>query len=378
MKHVSLITAPHQVPRTAWLELLARTPGSSAELHPDVVAANPQVEDALVYHCYASETLVQLAVLLPKSLSAVGRSQALGVGRLDGFRLVGDQLLGGRDGEAAARFLTKMSLRFARSGGDCLYFEDIDDSTPLWRAIAEIAGRRGWYVQYPRPRQAHWHLRFPEQPSDYWQSKSRKSRYNARRAARLFTHDLRRFTAASEVERFLRDAAYVSERSWQGQRLGLRLHPSEGWRAHLGALARVGALRSYILYHNAQPAAFVYGWQHGGRYAYEEVGFDRALAAQGPGGVLLYRLIEDLIADDCPSEIDFGCGDAEYKRSAGNHQSFSGPAVVAPNNLKTQIWSGLHQTRFGVDRGMREVLRRTGLYERARRAYRRGFDTVSS
>jgi CelD/BcsL family acetyltransferase involved in cellulose biosynthesis len=125
-----------------------------------------------------------------------------------------------------------------------------------------------------------------------------------------------------------------------------------------------------VLHHQDQPVAFVYGWQWNGRFEYEEIGYDPALAERAPGRVLLYRVLEDLIADRTPDLLDFGCGDAEYKRSFGTEESTSGPMVIASNSVKAQLWSGFHQTRAVVDRSMRELLQRAGLYEQARRLYR--------
>jgi CelD/BcsL family acetyltransferase involved in cellulose biosynthesis len=158
--------------------------------------------------------------------------------------------------------------------------------------------------------------------------------------------------------------------TWQGQRLEPSLGLSESIRVHFKALARLGALRSYVLYHQDQPAAFLYGWQWNGHFAYEEAAYDRALADFSPDRVLLHRVIEDLISNHCPEVVDFSYGDAPHKRSFSNHESASGPVVLAPRSLKTQVWSGLRHTREVVDRGMREILHRTGLYEHARRLYR--------
>jgi CelD/BcsL family acetyltransferase involved in cellulose biosynthesis len=183
---------------------------------------------------------------------------------------------------------------------------------------------------------------------------------------------VRRFSTPADVDTFLACTAHVSPRSWQGQGLSLHLGLGESFRTHFTTLARLGALRAYVLYHQDQPVAFLYGWQWNGYFAYEEVAYDSALAAFSPGQVLLYRVVEDLVADRCPEVLDFGCGDARYKRSFGNHESASGPVVLAPRSVKSQLWSGLRQTRSAVDRGMRELLHRTGLYEHARRMYRGG------
>jgi hypothetical protein len=357
--------------REPWLELVERTPGCSIELHPDLVIG--QVDGrapALIYAEHQGGTLGTMAVLVPKELRLFSHPSVAWLGRLQGYRLAGNQLLGCSDRAATDRFLDTVSRHLGHDSVDCIYIEDLDHDTPLWQALHERRQAVGLSIEQPRPSQPHWRIRFPRPASGYWQSVSAKSRYKTRRAARDLAHEVKRYTAPADVEPFLAGAEYISQRSWQGKRLGPRLGLNERFRAHFDALARLGALRSYVLLHQDRPAAFVYGWQWNGRFEYEEIGYDGTLADHAPGRVLLYRVLEDLVADGTNEVLDFGSGDAEYKRVFGTHESTSGPVVIASDTVKAQIWSGLRHTRTAVDRGMRGFLRRTGLYEKARRLYR--------
>lgn len=354
----------------AWLELAGQTRGCSVELHPAIVLGGARGSaPTLIYTEQRGRELATVAVLVPKQMTLFGHRGMPWLGRLQTYRLAGNQLLGCDDHLAAGRFLDTVAHYLAKDGADCIFVDDLDQNTPLWQAIEERKRGAGVLVAQPRPAQPHWRLRFPRPASQYWKSLSGKTRYKARVAARRLPHEVRRYTAPEDVDAFLTAAAQVTERSWQGRRLGPRLTLNDH-RGHFQALARLGALRSYVLHHQGQPAAFVYGWQWNGRFEYEEIGYDPALADHAPGRVLLYRVLEDLIADRSPDLLDFGCGDAEYKRSFGTDESTSGPMVIASSSVKAQLWSGLHQTRAVVDRGMREILQRTGLYEQARRLYR--------
>lgn len=354
-----------------WLELAEQSPGCSVELHPAVVLGGARTSTPpLIYTEQRGRELTTVAVLVPQHLRLLGHPGMPWLGRLQTYRLAGNQLLGCADAEAAGRFLDTVAHYLTKDGADCISVEDLDHDTPLWQAITERKADAAVLVAQPRPAQSHWRIRFPEAAGQYWKAISGKSRYKARLAARRLSHEVWRYNGAQDVDAFLTAAGQVSERSWQGKRLGQRLGPSERHRAHFQALARLGALRSYVLHHQDRPVAFVFGWQWNGRFEYEKIGYDPALADHAPGRVLLYRVLEDLIADRTPRELDFGCGDAEYKRSFGTHEGTSGPLVIASHSVKTQLWSGLHQTRAVVDRGMREILQRTGLYEQARRLYR--------
>ena len=98
-------------------------------------------------------------------------------------------------------------------------------------------------------------------------------------------------------------------------------------------MAARGAFRSYLLEHQGRPTAFVIGTQVNGCYNYEQLAYDPAYAAHSPGTVLLFRLLEDLIARDPPRVLDFGDGEAEYKRLFANAESRSGPVILARRGL---------------------------------------------
>lgn len=360
-----------EMDRGAWLDLVRQSPHCSVEVHPDVALATAHSRGRpLIYAEREGKTLTTMAVLVPKVVCSLRHPSLNWLGSLQGYRLAGNQLAGNADREAAGRFFDAAAGYLGAGHAECLMLEDLDVTTPLGQAASERESSAGLYIGRPEAPQARWYIRFSAPASSYWQGVSGQIRYQARRAARRLPHVVRRFSTPRDVDTFLACTAYISSRSWQGQRLGPRLGLSECHRIHFTALARLGALRSYVLYHQDRPAAFLYGWQWNGRFAYEEVAYDRALADFAPGKVLLYHVIEDLIAQRCPEVVDFGCGDARYKRAFSNHESASGPVVLAPRSLKTQLWSGLCQTSAAVDRGMREILQRTGLYEHARRLSR--------
>lgn len=371
MRQVLPFTSASDLARNAWLELIEHTPGCSVDLHPDIVALDAAGDQPpLIYADYHGKELTTLAVLVPKVLRTLHHPSLEWIGCLRGYRLAGNQLAGHADPAAAERFLDTVSHSLGKDLADCIYFEDIDAGTPLWDAILERSGDTRMQITHPRGSQPHWRIDFPDPPDGYWNSVSSKSRYKARRNARALAHEVKRFTAPEEVDRFLIDAERISERSWQGKRLGLRMRLDQQLHTRFAVLARLGAFRSYVLYHEDRPVAFVHGWQWNGRFEYEEIGYDGELARYAPGRILLYRILEDLIAYRCPEVVDFGCGDAEYKRTFGNREGESGPVVVAANTLKAQLWAGLQYARGAVDQGMRELLHRTGLYEQARKRYR--------
>lgn len=353
--------------RDAWLKLLGSDVASTVYLHPDLARAR----DAWYYARGSGDALSALAVLVPKELRI--RIGGLPSGMvLRGRKVVGDRLLGdGRSGEAEV-FLDEVARLLESDRAECVCFDDLEVGSPLWRAANALeASGRVRVFHHPAVPQPHWWIRFPSTPARYWERFSSKSRNTLRRRAKKLAHRLVRVCRPSEVVEFLRKAEHVSRRSWQGQRLGARVRNDERQRRFLTALAERGALRSYLLESETEPIAFLLGVQDRDRFRYEEVGFDGAYEKRSPGTVLLYRVLEDLLAGDCPPLFDFGAGDAGYKQFFGNMRTMSGPLVIAGRTLRPTAAFALDRAHRLAEDGARYLLRRTGLYQQVRRLYRR-------
>lgn len=103
-------------------------------------------------------------------------------------------------------------------------------------------------------------------------------------------------------------------RTWQARLLGDRFSVSE-----LEQVAGRGWLRSFLLLAGEKPAAFALCYQGMETLVYEEIGFSGELEKFSPGTILLYRLLESVYASDRPKYIDFGEGDAGYKKQLADN-----------------------------------------------------------
>src|SRR5690606_2689050 len=112
----------------------------------------------------------------------------------------------------------------------------------------------------------------------------------------------------------------VLRNSWQGRTFGHRPRDTKENVKYYSMLADRGWLRCYELVHNGEPVATVLGHQYGGIYHYEEPGYLQEWADYSPGIVLLSLIVEDLYRRNTPKALDFGVGEAAYKRSFSNTQ----------------------------------------------------------
>jgi hypothetical protein len=283
-------------------------------------------------------------------------------------KLVGNRVLGSNSSESLASCLEEFGRMLTSGEVDQVFFEDIEVGSPLRTAI-EGMRLPGVQAVSPSAPQPHWWIRFPEPAEDYWKKFSSKTRYNLRSSAKKLLHTVTCYKEDPSL--FLEKAHRVSVESWQSKKLGLRIKNNPAERRYWERVASLGALRGYILEQGEQPLAFILGVQWGGCFVLEEIGYNSAHAKSSPGNVLHFRMLEDLISCDTPAVLDFGYGDNEYKRLFGNHQSMSGPVILARRASYPLAAARFERMRREMGRMVREQARRMGILPALRRLARR-------
>jgi hypothetical protein len=213
----------------------------------------------------------------------------------------------------------------------------------------------------PRP----WHLLTLSASFDeYMQTLSSKARANMRREVRQLAErtggELQavRITMPSQVRFFLEQAMQVGKKSWQFRTLGQRVGCDEASQRSFEDLAARGLLRSYLLQGGDMAYAFVVGYQHEGVFHYVEVAFDEAYADHSPGKVLLTLMLEDLHKHDSPKVVNFGVGDASYKRRFGNLEKSDAGCLILRNSLVNKFYTTSHNLFTNAVKSVKRVIRR--------------------
>ena len=357
-----------------WEEFAQAVPGASPYFVPSVALASRQNRGVpLVYAQWMADThsprLNSLAVLPfeNRKFDIVGR---LGWNMtVSGRRVLENCLLGDRSPDSIHCFTNSMATLLSSGETDFILFQDLDETCPLREALATVARQHRLAVYYPWGPVSRWWIRFPDKPQEYWSQFSKKTRYNFRYRAKHLEHTVRCISSAEEIPAFLDAVKTVEQRTWQYRRLGLasdvqqKLELWSQW-------AYMGAFRSYLMEQQGRPVAFVIGCQWKDRYTYVETGYDPEYATKSPGQVLLYRMLEDLIARNPPKLLDFGFGDSEYKRMFANHETQSGPVVLVRRSVRAMMAWRLMQWRSTIGRGARRVLSKVGVLSLLRHLHR--------
>ena len=173
------------------------------------------------------------------------------------------------------------------------------------------------------PPEQHWKFNLiPHSYEDTIKTFSKKHRYNIRRSDRLlveyFDDDvkLRVFQRLEDLPEFVAGAAGVAAETYQAG-LGVGFADTPLWRSILQTEAEHGRLRCYWLECRGRPVAFQVGTLYDVTYFLEAIGYLREYADMSPGVVLHVRVLQDLCSLGADT-VDYGFGDAEYKRIYGS------------------------------------------------------------
>lgn len=342
-----------------WCKLFDRDPASRLSQHPDLLFAESNNEVVLCSATRAGQ-VVALGVLAAKS---IGLRQAGGFGfrtRLHGFRLVGNRILGTDDASLTRRMLAACATYAREQHAMFLLIEDLERHDSLFNA-AESLQSDGFRLFSPTGIQERLKIEFPPNPIDYWTKFSSKTRNTfKRKQKKIGTTRLLRIAQPDQIPEFLEAAHTISQRTWQSEKLGLRIHNNDAELRFFTFLATQQSLRSYLLFVDDKPAAFLIGTQHNGLFSYEEVGYDREFSDRSPGQVLLLQVLDDLLSDHPPRVFDFGGGAADYKQLFATTTSSSGTLWLVPPGVRPQLCLAyLRACRF-VDRTARAAVKKLG------------------
>jgi hypothetical protein len=198
-------------------------------------------------------------------------------------------------------------------GYDALQLEEIPVDSFLWKYLHNSPLVRRSFRRYlPGAPSPHLLLRFRGSFDEYMKKFSKKHRHELRREVRRIREgalgEMRfvQYTRPEEVSLFLDPAVTVSKKTYQWNLHQRGLSATDLLRRRLLFAAENGWFRSYLMFCNDVPCAFLAGFQYGGLFLPHEMGFDPALSKYSVGTVLQMLVVEDLFAHNTPEVLDLG------------------------------------------------------------------------
>jgi CelD/BcsL family acetyltransferase involved in cellulose biosynthesis len=245
--------------------------------------------------------------------------------------------------------------------------------SPAHRAATSAAAF--WRREHFSTQMAHWQAEIPGSLDSFLAGRSRRRRETVRRYSKRLERtygDAARvevFRSRDQIDRLFADSGLVHRETYQHV-LGVGFSDETVQRALTELAMDRGWFRGYVLYLHDAPAAFWHGNAYGGIFGIGATGFNPAYADARPGTYLLMRLVEDLSADESVHTLDFGFGEAEYKRHFGDERWLEEDVVFVEPRLRPLALNLTRTTLSGTTRVARGAAEHVGGLARLRRRRR--------
>jgi CelD/BcsL family acetyltransferase involved in cellulose biosynthesis len=355
--------------RTAWTALQEQQESATFNTDPDRFLSLVETQRGARPHVMLLEQHARPVAMVVGSVAKIQIRCRIGYQRiwlpsLKCLTILNGGLLGSITAETADRFLDEIGRRLRLSEIDAVFFNRLDTRSPVYsRAAAKI---HGLCCSHFNRVEVHRTMTVPASLEDFYQSCSKKHRANLRRYVRKIEEQyaeratVLRYWQEESVDSFIEAASQVSAKTYQHQ-LGCGMQGDEQTRSLMKRVAQRGWLRGHILFLDGQPCAFQHGVIYRGRYFLEQIGFDPKWKDLNVGTVLFLEALQDLVRDgDKPAVIDFGFGDADYKRSYGdNSWTDASFYLFAPRTVPVLV-NLMYSGTTGLSAGLAHILERMG------------------
>jgi CelD/BcsL family acetyltransferase involved in cellulose biosynthesis len=282
--------------------------------------------------------------------------------------------------EDCGRVLDALRGALAAREADVVRFLGLRTDSPLYATATSVSP---WLcrdrVASPQP---HWRVAIPDSIDAFLAARSRNTRQNVKRYGRRFERayrhrlTLRRFGRDDDcdLDRLFAELEAIAAKTYQ-RGLGVGFTGDELQRRTIELELRRGRYLAWVLDVDGVPSAFWDGSIHASTFFIGSPGYDPVLGPARVGTWLQMRMIEDLCARDDVSALDYGMGDAQYKRSFGDECWTDAIVHVFAPTLTGLRVNAARTAAMGATQVARRALGDSGLEQRVKRGWRRRLQT---
>ena len=281
--------------------------------------------------------------------------------------------------DSAAGDLAGSLLRSLREReADVVVFPSMRRDSALFGEMVRAVGpaRRSHFTEV----RTHRRLHLPGNLDEFLATRKKKVRagvrYDSRRLEKRIGDRLRieRFDSPEDIDRIFSDIARVAELTYQ-RGLGASFSDTPERRRLTRLSLERGWFRAWVLYDEATPVAFWQGSIYRRVYHSGTTGYDPEYGRDRVGIYLLMRVIADLCGDPEVDVLDFGFGDAEYKRHFSDEAWSESDVYIFAATPRALATNAGRTIVMGAAIGARRGLERFGLVDRIKTGWRRRIRT---
>ena len=284
-----------------------------------------------------------------------------------------NSLIGAHDEQTAAALISAIDTSLAERRLAFARFSQLDLCHPV--SVALDGAEHRWRKDPVNETAMHWHLKLPETFDAFYQSRSKNVKNNIKtyknRVRKAFGNaaTLECLSRPEEVDRAADIAEQLTAKSYQ-RPLGIGFKDTLGQREWWRIAAERGWLRVYVLFLEGKPTAYWAGTVYAGAYTVNFTSFDPDYKRYHPGQVSLLLMIEEFCGDQEVQQIDYGYGEAAYKKRFGNVSQTEADIYYFTTSIRSQAWRVVRFIVSGGHRFLRTYLQRWNLLDKSRSFWR--------
>jgi CelD/BcsL family acetyltransferase involved in cellulose biosynthesis len=374
--HVARTLEEVEALRPLWQRLEPANPEADIDFFAAVVASSPEVLRPHVVALERPDRPPALAVarLEERALEAKLGYRVVARPSVRVLAVVYTGVVGAHTRHDLQALLDELCRALRRGEADVLSFAKVGTESPLFELATRAAP---WFCrEHLRGTVPRTDVEVPEDLTTFLKARSRNTRDNVKRYGRRLekAHGdviaVRAYREPDELERAMAAMEEVAAKTYQ-RALDVGFRDESRERALLELAARKGFLRAWVLSIDEQPVAFWYGLAYGGTFYIGSPGYDPAFGDLRVGQYLQIRMMEDLCADPGVKRLDYGFGDAQYKRSFGDRTWTEADLLIFRPSFRALRANAVRTGVAGASRAANRALggdRVAALRRRARRS----------
>jgi hypothetical protein len=282
-------------------------------------------------------------------------------------------ILGQPDSELCSLLVKELNRQLRNRQFDIIQLNYLRTDTSFYQAARKIPG---FFTRCYSPRiDEHWSMSVPDKMEHFYASRSGRHRRNLQRYVRKFEDEYPgenkyvRYTSESDVAEFIKIAADISSKNYQGA-LGVGVVDNEETRHIMTVAAKNGWFDGIVLMAGDRPCAFQSGLRYNKVYYSVSIGYDPAFKSYRVGTILFLKVLESLCNDHSIDTIDFYFGDAEYKNHYGTEHWPEASVYIFAPKLHLVFVNMLQSSMMRVNACLEYIASKIGAVDWIKRKWR--------
>ena len=255
---------------------------------------------------------------------------------------------------------------------ELLLVDHIAQANPVWNSLVNGVGLNSKAIY---KESVAWVSKIYDKQTDSVNeinsSKTRaKFRRKSRRLLEKFDNqlELRTLSSQDDLDFFIKNADIIGQKSYQ-YAIDVGIKDNKTWRDTLHSLIEGNYFRSYLLMNNERPIAYSYGIIYKDYFYQFATSYDPEFRKYSPGEYLRLEFTKKLV-DEKIGFIDYGYGDADYKRMFGTHSTEEATLKIYGKGLRPKFSRFLDQTSITIHGTILDALEKTGWLNKIKKYWR--------